>query len=41
MESAFEWPAEDVLAHFEVNAASGLKDHQVAALRAKHGKNGM
>jgi Ca2+ transporting ATPase len=39
MESAFARPAADVLAHFAVDAASGLRDDQVTALRAKHGKN--
>ncbi|OIW34549.1 calcium ATPase [Coniochaeta ligniaria NRRL 30616] len=39
MEGAFAKPAGQVLAHFGVDAASGLRDEQVRALRAKHGKN--
>jgi Ca2+ transporting ATPase len=40
MEGAFAKPIEQVLAHFGVDAARGLSDEQVRALRAKHGKNG-
>ncbi|KAH8905171.1 calcium ATPase [Coniochaeta sp. PMI_546] len=39
MEGAFAKPTEQVLAHFGVDAARGLSDEQVRALRAKHGKN--
>jgi Ca2+ transporting ATPase len=41
MEGAFAKPAEQVLAHFGVDAAGGLTEDQVRALRAKHGSNGM
>jgi len=39
MDATFARPIPEVLAHFDVDATSGLKDTQVAALRAKHGKN--
>lgn len=41
MEDAFAKSADQVLANFEVNVKSGLKDHQVKALREKWGSNGM
>lgn len=39
MEDAFAKSAKDVLANFKVDAATGLKDDQVSANRAKYGKN--
>lgn len=39
MEDAFAKSADQVLANFEVNVKSGLKDHQVKALREKWGSN--
>lgn len=41
MEGAFAKPIPDVLAHFGVEAKSGLSDAQVVKLREKHGKNGV
>jgi Ca2+ transporting ATPase len=40
MEGAFAKPTEQVLVSFGVDAAGGLSDEQVLALRVKHGKNG-
>ncbi|KAB5580165.1 putative calcium P-type ATPase [Coniochaeta sp. 2T2.1] len=39
MEGAFAKPADQVLGHFGVDAATGLTEQQVRDLRAKHGKN--
>lgn len=39
MEDAFARPAKQVLADFQVAAASGLTDAQVVESRKKHGSN--
>ncbi|ORY66434.1 calcium-translocating P-type ATPase [Pseudomassariella vexata] len=39
MENASAKPAQDVLAHFDVDAQKGLTDKQVIDLRSKHGRN--
>ena len=40
MEGAFAKPTDQVLAHFGVDAATGLTQQQIQDLRAKYGKNG-
>ncbi|KAM0329890.1 hypothetical protein ACHAQA_004055 [Verticillium albo-atrum] len=39
MEDAFAKPVDKVLAHFDVDVRTGLKDDQVTSLRSQHGRN--
>ncbi|KAL9946085.1 Sarcoplasmic/endoplasmic reticulum calcium ATPase 3 [Verticillium nonalfalfae] len=39
MEDAFAKPVDEVLAHFDVDVKTGLKDDQVVSLRSQHGRN--